>query len=761
MTSPFAHVRRNAIRRDDLPLLLTIATFSGIAAALAGCRPTGQAAVDVALTAAMAAITTWLGATASWWSLCAAGTVAAAFVGTLPLAAPAAAAALVGMYLGNARRNIAWARSLAVGSIVQVLLRLHFNPFFGASAIVAGTVLVFLWVVCGTRRRSVVRRRLRLGLYIAAGFTAAALVLFVGRVTMVQADLQDGYQQVLDGLEQLQDGDTVAAAATLHAAAERLQSVGDASGSVWTTPARLVPIAAQHRNAIADIVGRAADTAEAAANALETVDLDALAIEQGIIDVEAIALLEQPLADLHDAVDSLRIALTDADSPWLVGPAADRLDRYRRRAEQATTQAEASAAAARVGPLMLGANERRTYLVGFVSPAEARGAIGMVGNYAVVTIDDGKISRTEFGRANALGNEVAEAAPIPLDLSEQFLARYGSWITDGEGNAGRSVWSNSTMTPDVPSAAAVLAHVWEGTGHPPVDGVFLIDPAGLAALLRATGPVEVEGLAEPLQAASVERFLYLDQYDAEWEERSEMLERVATATLDAVLLGQLPGPQHLARELGPAATGGDLVGWAPRPEEQALLRLIGMDGALPAPDGRDALAVVTNNASANKIDSFLERTIEYDAEVHNGAVRATVTITLHNTAPASGYPSYVLGSEFLAMPSGTNRTLLSVYTPLDREGATLDGQPVGLANHQELGYRVYSTRLDLAPGETRVLKIELRGNVDDEYALVVRPQPMAIADSYTVRVEGDTTIDFSGEIDRRVVIDSHGTRRVS
>jgi hypothetical protein len=759
MTFSTLSVRRNEIRRDDLPVVWTLAVCAGVGGALAGCRPTGQPAFDVALTGVVSMLTVWLGASASWWSLCAAGWVAALAAGTAPGLAAGVAAALIGMYLGSQRRNKAWARSLGVALVVQVVLRLHVNPFFGCSAVIGGTVLVSLWTLCIIRRRRVVGRRVRRGLLIAGGIALVAAGSFAARVAVVGSDLQKGYQGVLDGLSQLQDGDAAGAAATLHEAADELGRVADAADSVFTQPARLVPVVAQHRNALATVVAQASSAAESAATALDTVDLDSLTIEQGVVDIVAVAALADPLTDLYHAVENLQGAIDDANSPWLVAPAAERLHRYQRRAEQATVQARAGAAAARIGPALLGATERRTYLVGFMSPAEARGAIGMMGNYSVITIEGGLISRTDFGRVNALSNEIDHQGGVDVDVSAEFARRYGGYVLDARGRASHSLWSNVTMTPDVPSAAALMAQVWAETGHDPVDGVFLIDPAGLSALLQATGPIQVPGLEQPLDANTVEHFLYIDQYQSDTPERTDLLEKVATATLDAVLGGQLPAPQQLARLLGPAATGGDLVGWARRPNEQELMRLIGMDGGFPTLNGRDGLAVVSNNASANKIDSFIERTIAYNAEVHDGEVHATVTITLHNTAPASGYPTYVIGSEFLDIPPGTNRTLLSVYSPLDRTSATLDGEAVGLSNGSELGWQVYTLRLDLAPGQTRTLSIELTGTVDrDGYALVVRPQPMAIDDAYSIHVTGDAHVDHVGPVNRRSVVDARGIR---
>jgi len=759
MSSAAWFMRRNAISHKDLRVIYPLAAVAGVAAGFAGCRPTGQPWLDPVLAGALVALVTWLGASASWWSLCALGLAAAAAAGTTLGLAAACIVAACGMYLGSYRQNLAWLRSLAVAIAAQVLVRLATNPFFGFSALVAGGVFILLSGVCAGRRRSLVRRRVAVGVGVALGVCLFAFIMFAARVFLVRTQLEDGYQGMLDGLSQLQAGDARTAAATLHDAAEQLREVADAAESVWTQPARLVPVVAQHRNALAELVSHAASAADAAADALDATDLDSLTIDRGIIDVGAVALLAEPLAELESAVEGLQGALQSADSPWLIEPVATRLHRYQRRAEQAAVQARASATAARVGPAMLGANEQRTYLIGFVSPAEARAQIGLIGDYAIITIDLGLISRTEFGRVNELGNEIREANRIPLETTQEFRSLYGPAVLDRDGNANDSFWSNVTMNPDLPGVAPLMADVWEATGHSPLDGVFLIDPAGLAALLSATGPIEVEGLDRPLTANNVEHFLYVDQYrQDDTTQRTDVLDAVATATLDAMLDGQLPAPQQLARLLGPAATGGDIIGWARRPEEQVLMQHIGMAGALPSVADRDGLAVITNNASANKIDSFLQRTIAYDAHVHDGAVTATVTVTLRNNAPTSGYPSYVIGSEFLNLPLGTNRSLLSVYTPLTWTSATLDGEAVGLSSGSQDGWNAYTVRLDMAPGSTHVLVLDLVGYIDGDYSFALRPQPLPTDDTYAIHIDGDLTVDIVGSIGRTTVFDRSGAR---
>jgi hypothetical protein len=192
-----------------------------------------------------------------------------------------------------------------------------------------------------------------------------------------------------------------------------------------------------------------------------------------------------------------------------------------------------------------------------------------------------------------------------------------------------------------------------------------------------------------------------------------------------------------------AVADGHLHAYATDPDQQALFRDIGIDGALPAVDGGDAFAVVNNNAVGNKIDLYLHRTVDYSAtwDPDTGEVEATATVTVRNGAPSSGLPAYVIGSPLApeSRPaSGTNRTYLSIYSPLALDGATVEGAPVMLEPQRELGRNVYSLFLDVPPeGGTRTLELRLVGRVapGDRYQLTVGNQPLVVPDDVTVTVD--------------------------
>ena len=104
-----------------------------------------------------------------------------------------------------------------------------------------------------------------------------------------------------------------------------------------------------------------------------------------------------------------------------------------------------------------------------------------MGNYAIITITDGVIEQTEFGRINELSNR-ATVTPYLLQMPDQFYTRYGRY---GGGDfagdrATRAFWSNVTMSPDMPTVGAVIEQMWADVGGAPLDGVLILDPAALA-----------------------------------------------------------------------------------------------------------------------------------------------------------------------------------------------------------------------------------------------------------------------------------------
>lgn len=760
-------VRRNTITYDDAWIVLGVAVVAGVLGAVAGAAPTGQPVVDAVLTAAFAGVLTWLGASVPWWALITVSGVAGVFAGAggqVALIVVAWAALGASLWIAGARANRPYLRAAVVGAVVQVVLRFDWDPFFSSSALVAAVIAGIITFTGVRRRQRFVRRRVYWTGASLVVFAVAATAAFGIAFAQVRTEASRGYGLMLDGMEFVEAGQTARGASILRDAAEDLGAAGDGLAGVLAQPVRLVPGAAQNRNVPADVFTRAAEAATAAADTLDRVDIDQLRVSDGRVDLAAFDLLEPPLTDLETTVVELREALQEARSDWLLPPLRDRFDRAEARAAHVERQAVGTAMLARLGPGMLGGDGPRRYFIAFVNPAEARATGGLMGNWSEITIDGGRIEQTANGRTAELQSGVRDN-DVALDVNDAFVLRYQPWVFGSDtSTADPNAWVNAPISPDLPTVASVYAQLYEGATGRAVDGVLVIDPAGLAAMLDVTGPVEIDDPPLTLSSANAERFLVREQYEFEEAEREDLLEAVSSATVDRLLNTTLPAPHDMAAALADAALEGHLGVWAQRPAEQEMFTFVGIDGAIPdwgVNVQTDVLAVTVNNASGNKIESFLERSIEYRPvhDADSGEVRAELVIRLHNTAPATGFPDYVIGN-ILDLPTGTNRLLLEVFSPLTIGDLSIDGVPQYTFPSREAGMNVALTPVDIPPGGTVEVTATMEGRVAPGwYELVYRPQALPLGDELVVDGRSDgRSIRFDGPIARRSIIDATGVR---
>jgi hypothetical protein len=174
--------------------------------------------------------------------------------------------------------------------------------------------------------------------------------------------------------------------------------------------------------------------------------------------------------------------------------------------------------------------------------------------------------------------------------------------------------------------------------------------------------------------------------------------------------------------------------------------VLDVDGRIPQTVG-DSLLVVDVNGAGNKLDYYLERTIQYSArispdnELRRAQVDGVITVGLANTAPAGGLPRAVAGpaegSEDLFV-TGQNRALVSVYTPLQKTGSRIGDAARAIGAELELGRHVYSTTIDLLPGQANTLEVDVLGTVALDrggwYELTLIRQPTLRPDQVTIHL---------------------------
>lgn len=417
-----------------------------------------------------------------------------------------------------------------------------------------------------------------------------------------------------------------------------------------------------------------------------------LAPRAGALPLEAIGALNPALERTRDRLATAAALLRSSPATGLAPPVLAARRDLVQRLDEALAAARTAAALSAVLPTFLGAQGPRRYLFGAQNPAELRGTGGVIGAYSLLTVDRGRLSFGVFTTTGVLNRDDPAAIDGP---DADYDARYRRF-----GAAGHA--SNVNMTPDFPSAAAALAHLHELATGKAVDGIVVADPQFLSALLRVTGPVDVQGVGR-LDAEGVVRFLATDQYAAlgDGPGRKEALGVVAGTVLAAFLHGEgEAAPGRAMRELAAAVGAGNLRLWASEPEVQAAFVAAGIAGEIGGQAG-DVVGVIANNAAGNKLDAFLQRELSYDVTLRaDGSARVHAAVVLSNEGPRRGFPAYVIGPNVEGLAAGDNLTYLSLYCPgecrLDEHRR--DGRKAPVSPEREHDLSVFTALLRLPSG---------------------------------------------------------------
>lgn len=726
--------------------LLSVAAVIG---ALGPGAPTGVAAIDLVERALLGALVGFLatrGGSGGWlWF------VAIAAVFSTGAARGLAFVALVALVVAMfTHRDEPFVGPVTVVGSLPALQALGPADPRGASAVLAA--LAVLGLVVSAVRRLPSRRRRRVLRWSALPAGLILLVVIAGLVGLVLAGRQQ--DRALDraetGLEEVRRGEMESAARTFDRAAA---SFDDAAATlpvplrVVTTP---VPVLHQHIEAAHRTASEGGDLLSEASGTAAEADLEAVRIDRGQVDLAQVTRLEAPLEELVDAVDEMESVVDEVDTTWLASGVVDRVTHFDDVLARARDDTDVALEAVRQVPTILGGDGPRTYLVAFTTPAEARGVGGLMGSWAELRATDGRIELVETGRTADLAR-LPGADDRVLEASDEYVARYGSFHPE-------RLVQDVTLSPDFPSVAEVLASVYRQATGTEVDGVLLLDPFALEALVGIVGGVDVPDLGLRLTEENTADFLLRDQYVTfdERPDRVDALAQVADATMEALLAGaDLPAPPDLVDAVQVPVAEDRLLVWFADPTEQEFVTRIGVDGGVPRAGGEDYVGVVVQNAGNSKIDSFLHRTVEQAVQLdpESGTVDTDLRIELENRAPERGWPDYVIGSApERNLPRGTSRVLLSVYTPLELESASIDGEAVAFQRQEEFGGLVHSAYLDIPSRSTAVVELALTGAVDleDGYRLRWESQPLVHEPRWLLSVSGPEPLRPSDGPTRRL-----------
>ncbi len=579
----------------------------------------------------------------------------------------------------------------------------------------------------------------------------ALLAFALLRLRSVERDLRAARDLIEQASDQLAAGEIAAASDALHQATGLLN---DATGALHNRAELKVlgplPVAGENLDELRFLVGVASKLSVggerilAAAAPLEGADgkLE-VPLSRGAIPVDAI---EAAGLEAKELAASLPRTVDDGSSR-LLGSMRDLRRTVLEEAVRRRDQLDVLARGLELIADMSGGSGDRHYLIAVANTAEMRGSGGMILSYGSLIGEGGDFELRRFGRIDELQlSRPLERDAVPT-VPDDYLERWA-----GFDQIGR--WRNANLAADLEVTAPVLETMYlAATGVRP-HGVIQIDPQGLAAILRATGPVEVpelgtvtaDNVVELVLNEAYERFPGID-------ERSDVLGDVAEAVFERLVGGEYPSLRVLAESLLDAVDGRHLMMHSVTSGAQEQLRYFGASGQLPGPDV-DAISLTVQNVSANKLDFFVDTDLQLSGDRPAGAfgtLRAEITVT--NTAPAGvTEPRYVFGPFNEDQAAGLYRGAASLYLPAGTTitGTSGDARPGPPVVQSEGGRLVIGFGVDVPAGERRrvVLDLELPPRPPGDYELLLVPSPRVRPTTATVSLSDDAAIEGSVVLDR-------------
>jgi hypothetical protein len=346
-----------------------------------------------------------------------------------------------------------------------------------------------------------------------------------------------------------------------------------------------------------------------------------------------------------------------------------------------------------LSPILLGDEKPKRYLVAFQNTAEARGTGGIIGAFAIIEFNQGKITVIKTG-SNAALKSLEE---IPIAMPAEYKSLYRS---------DPAIWQNSNLSPHFPYGAQIWLALWKKQFGQSLDGVIAVDPSALSYMLKATGPIALPSgkiltsenlVSETLSAAYKE-------YEKDNAARKQYLVSIINATFKQLLRGEFSKLQ-MVRALRQGIVENRILVYSTQSSVEAELaktRLAGFMQTTPSNQYR----VVVQNIDASKLDYYLERDISIRSLSCGVSAEVEVSVTVKNSLTSGvGLPAYVLTRADKSKPAeitpGQHRFLLFIYGPpqsklLSATRTSTTGSAGGVATERERPILVAD--LDLPPG---------------------------------------------------------------
>ena len=375
-------------------------------------------------------------------------------------------------------------------------------------------------------------------------------------------------------------------------------------------------------------------------------------------------------------------------------------------------------------PYLAGVEKPQRYLVSFQNTAEARGTGGILGAFAILKIDKGKLTVERTGSNAAM----ASLKEIPVPVTGEFLNLYGK---------NPAILQNSNLSPHLPYGAEIWMGLWKRQTGQDLDGVIAVDPTSLSYVLKSTGPIVVRGkkiddknlVAETLKDA-------YKRYEKDNDSRKQYLVEIMNATAAKLTAGEF-SKVSMAKAINRGVFEGRILVYS---RDQNAEKHIANSklGAFLSEELNNEYRVVIQNIDASKLDYYLQKDVEIKSTSCDIPRKTTVSVTVTNTLKSGkGLPAYVLTRADKGKPAdlvtGQHKFKVFVYGPVGSSivSAWRENLEYGIGGQAKERMRpVMVMEVDLKPLQSEKLQVNFAGG-NGEVKFV--DQPLVIPTNIAIK----------------------------
>ncbi|TFC41083.1 MULTISPECIES: DUF4012 domain-containing protein [Cryobacterium] len=486
------------------------------------------------------------------------------------------------------------------------------------------------------------------------------------------------------------------------------KAVDQTQDPVWRA-AEIIPIVGVNLTAVrqmaeaVDVVAK--DAVAPIAEVASGLSAASLKPVDGRIDLAPLVDLNAALIRASTALDSAAASVGKIELDGTIGQVHGAGTTLTAMLDSAATTVGDVSSMSSVVPDMLGASGPRNYILIFQNLAETTALGGTAAALTEVTVDAGKISIAR--QASSQTFLVDDSLPA-LAGDPKLAALYSPLIYTRLNLA--------TSRPDFPTAAQITRAFWQRDVGGTVDGVISIDPAALAYMLGATGPVTMstgDVLSKDNAVALLLNEIYFRYQGKDGADQTDAFFAEAAKTMFGAVTNSPAEPQEMLSAITQGVNEHRIMAWSAHPEEQKVIEGTTLAGILPTTNELSTTAgVFFRDTSTSKMDFYLKTGATLSTDVCTAATPTfTTTVNLHSTlTPEVGetLPAYVASGYWGA---DLFRTEVYVYGPPGTTyvssgaaaGASLD------TTTDDLGRPVAKFTVMLAPGQTSEVAVTFSG----------------------------------------------------